>query len=63
MNPDGTDQREFRGSGSWFPGLFFYAKAVPGAPHQVIGIATGHHGTPRTGRLLILDPDAGTTRR
>lgn len=59
MNPDGTDQREFRGSGSWFPGSFFHAKAVPGAPHQVIGIATGHHGTPRSGRLLILDPTQG----
>ena len=48
MNPDGTDQREFRGSGSWFPGSFFYAKPIPGEPHQVVGIATGHHGTPRT---------------
>lgn len=59
MNPDGTDQREFRGSGSWFPGSFFYARAIPGEPHQVIGIATGHHGTPRSGRLLILDPSKG----
>ena len=59
MNPDGTDQREFRGSGSWFPGSFFYARAIPGEPHQVIGIATGHHGTPRSGRLLILDPSRG----
>ncbi len=59
MNPDGTDQREFRGSGSWFPGSFFYARAIPGEPHQVIGIATGHHGTPRSGRLLILDPSQG----
>ena len=39
MNPDGTDQREFRGSGSWFPGSFFYAQAIPGEPHQVIGVA------------------------
>ncbi|MCP5520732.1 MAG: SUMF1/EgtB/PvdO family nonheme iron enzyme [Verrucomicrobiales bacterium] len=59
MNPDGTDQREFRGSGSWFPGSFFYAKPIPGEPHQVVGIATGHHGIPRSGRLLILDPSAG----
>ena len=59
MNPDGTDQREFRGSGSWFPGSFFYAKAIPGEPHQVIGVATGHHGTPRSGRLLIFDPSQG----
>jgi formylglycine-generating enzyme required for sulfatase activity len=59
MNPDGTDQREFRGSGSWFPTAFFYAKAVPGHPHQVIGVAGGHHGTPRSGRLLIFDPSQG----
>ncbi len=59
MNPDGTDQREFRGSGSWFPGSFFHAKAIPGETHQVIGIASGHHGTPRSGRLLILDPSRG----
>ncbi|MRR39104.1 hypothetical protein EG829_31550, partial [bacterium] len=59
MNPDGTDQREFRGSGSWFPGSFFYARPIPGEPHQVIGIATGHHGNPRSGRLLVLDPTQG----
>jgi formylglycine-generating enzyme required for sulfatase activity len=59
MNPDGTDQREFRGSGSWFPGSFFYARAIPGHPHQVIGVAGGHHGTPRSGRLLIFDPSQG----
>lgn len=59
MNPDGTDQREYRGSGSWFPGSFFYAKPIPGDPHQIIGVASGHHGTPRSGRLLILDPNEG----
>jgi formylglycine-generating enzyme required for sulfatase activity len=59
MNPDGTDQREFRGSGSWFPPSFFYAKPVPGHPHQVIGVAGGHHGIPRSGRLLLMDPSLG----
>lgn len=59
MNPDGTDQREYRGSGSWFPGSFFYAKPLPNDPRRVIGIATGHHGTPRSGRLLIMDPSLG----
>ena len=59
MNPDGTSQREYRGSGSWFPASFFYAKAIPGHPQQVIGVAGGHHGTPRSGRLLIFDPSAG----
>jgi formylglycine-generating enzyme required for sulfatase activity len=59
MNPDGTDQRELRGSESWFPGSFFYAKPIPGEAHQLIGIASGHHGTARSGRLLILDPTRG----
>jgi len=59
MNPDGTDQREFRGSGSWFPGSFFYAKPIPGEAHQIIGVASGHHGTARSGRLLIMDPSRG----
>ena len=59
MNPDGTDQRELRGSGSWFPGSFFHAKPIPGDPRRIVGIATGHHGTPRSGRLMILDPSVG----
>lgn len=59
MNPDGTDQRELRGSGSWFPGSFFYAKPIPGEAHQIIGVAGGHHGTPRSGRLMIMDPSRG----
>lgn len=59
MNPDGTDQREYRGSGSWFPGSFFYAKPLPGDPRRIIGVAGGHHGTPRSGRLMIMDPGLG----
>jgi formylglycine-generating enzyme required for sulfatase activity len=59
MNPDGTDQREFRGSGSWFPGSFFYAKPLPGSVTEVIGIAVGHHDVARAGRLLILDAAKG----
>jgi hypothetical protein len=59
MNPDGTDQREFYGSESYFPNSFFYARPMPGHPRQVIGVAGGHHGTPRSGRLLILDPALG----
>lgn len=59
MNPDGTDQREFRGSGSWFPGSFFYAKPLPGSVTEVIGIAGGHHDVARAGRLLILDAAKG----
>ncbi|MCX7007144.1 MAG: SUMF1/EgtB/PvdO family nonheme iron enzyme [Kiritimatiellaeota bacterium] len=59
MNPDGTDQRSYRGSGSWFPGSLFYAKPVPGHPGRVVGIASGHHGVARLGRLIIFETPEG----
>ncbi|MDD4869368.1 MAG: SUMF1/EgtB/PvdO family nonheme iron enzyme [Kiritimatiellae bacterium] len=59
MNPDGTDQRAYSRSGSFFPGSFFYARPLPGNPRHIIGIASGHHGVARAGRLLILDPAQG----
>ncbi len=58
MNPDGTNQAELYGSGSYFPNSFFYARPLPGHPSQVVGVAGGHHGVARAGRLLILDPAA-----
>jgi hypothetical protein len=57
MNPDGTNQSELYGSGSYFPNSFFYARPVPGHPSKVVGIVTGHHGVARAGRLMMLDPD------
>ena len=59
MNPDGTEQQEYYGSGSYFPPSFFDARPVPGHPSRVVGIATGHHGTARSGRLLLVDPAIG----
>ncbi len=59
MNPDGTGQMEYYGSNSFFVNSFFYARPVPGHPTKVVGIATGHHGVARAGRLLILDPARG----
>jgi formylglycine-generating enzyme required for sulfatase activity len=59
MNPDGTDQREYYGSGSYFPPSLFYARSVPDHPRRIVGIATGHHGTHRSGRLLLIDPSVG----
>ncbi len=59
MNPDGTGQMEYLSSNSYFPNSFFYARPIPGHPTQVVGIATGHHGNIRTGRLLIVDPARG----
>ncbi len=59
MNPDGTGQMEYYGSNSFFTNSFFYARPVPEHPTKVVGIATGHHGMARSGRLLILDPARG----
>ncbi|NUQ63038.1 MAG: SUMF1/EgtB/PvdO family nonheme iron enzyme [Pirellulales bacterium] len=59
MNPDGTAQMEYLSSNSYFPNSFFYARPVPGDPTKVVGIATGHHGNARTGRLLVVDPAKG----
>ncbi len=59
MNPDGTAQMAYISSNSYFPNSFFYARPIPGHPTKVVGIATGHHGNARTGRLLIVDPARG----
>jgi formylglycine-generating enzyme required for sulfatase activity len=59
MNPDGTAQMEYYGSGSYFMPSYFFARPIPGRFPQVVGIATGHHGTPRSGRLLVVDPSRG----
>ena len=59
MNPDGTNQREYYGSGSYWPNAFFYAKPMPGHPRKVVGIVGGHHGVPRMGELVIVDPARG----
>ncbi|MEE8452907.1 MAG: SUMF1/EgtB/PvdO family nonheme iron enzyme [Thermoguttaceae bacterium] len=58
-NPDGTNQVEYYGSNSYFPNAFYYARPLPGDPTKVVGIASGHHGISRSGRMLILDPAKG----
>ncbi len=59
MNPDGTGQMEYFGSNSFFTNSFFYARPIPHHPTKVVGIATGHHGVARCGRMLIVDPARG----
>lgn len=59
MNPDGTRQMALYGSNSYFPNSFFFARSIPDGGSKVIGVATGHHGTARSGRLLIIDPALG----
>jgi len=58
-NPDGTAQMAYYGSNSYWPNAYFYARPIPGHRTQVIGIVGGHHGVPRAGRLVILDPAKG----
>ena len=58
MNPDGTGQREFYGSGSYWPNAIFYARPIPNHPTKIAGIITGHH-VGRVGELIIFDPARG----
>ncbi|WP_419195172.1 SUMF1/EgtB/PvdO family nonheme iron enzyme [Novipirellula herctigrandis] len=59
MNPDGTQQMAYYGSGSYFMPSYFYPRPIPGHDSQIVGIATGHHGTPRSGRMIVIDPKLG----
>jgi len=58
MNPDGTGQREYYGSGGYWPNAIFYARSVPDHPTKVVGIVTGHH-VGRVGELVLFDPALG----
>ncbi|MHC4200550.1 MAG: HzsA-related protein, partial [Planctomycetota bacterium] len=59
MNPDGTAQMEYWGSGSYFPTAFVWARPVPGHPTMVAGLVSGHHAKSETGRLMLVDPALG----
>ncbi len=55
MNPDGTDQRAYAFSNSYWPNSTFYARPVPGSPTKVVAIVSGHHGVTRMGELVLFD--------
>lgn len=59
MNPDGTSQSAFLGSGSYWPNSFFYARPIPNHPTKVVAIIGGHHDHPRMGELVLFDPQQG----
>ncbi len=59
MNPDGTEQMEYYGSNSYWPTAVMYARPIPNHPTKVAAIVTGHHGVPRMGELVVLDPALG----
>lgn len=59
MNPDGTEQKALYGSGSIFPNSTFDMQPLPNHPTRFVGVISGHHGTIRSGRLVIFDPAVG----
>jgi len=59
MNPDGTVQREFYGSNSYWPNSVFYARPAPGSPTKFFGVVSGHHDTKRMGELVLFDTALG----
>ena len=58
-NPDGTNQRAFYGSNSFWPNSLFYARTIPGSNAKFVGIATGHHGVARMGECVLFDANLG----
>ncbi|NQT16447.1 MAG: hypothetical protein HQ582_27055, partial [Planctomycetes bacterium] len=59
MNPDGTEQRAYYASSSFWPNRIFYAKPIPHHPTKFVGIVTGHHGTARAGEMVLFDVARG----
>jgi formylglycine-generating enzyme required for sulfatase activity len=59
MNPDGTDQKEYYGSSSYWPNAMYWTRPIPGESTKVVCIVSGHHGVSRMGELLVLDPAKG----
>ena len=59
MNPDGTSQAAYLGSGSYWPNSYFYARPIPNHPTKLVTVIGGHHDHPRMGELLIFDPQQG----
>jgi hypothetical protein len=58
MNPNGSAQREYYGSGGYWPNAIFWARPIPNHPTKVVGIVTGHQ-VGRVGGLVIFDPALG----
>lgn len=59
MNPDGTDQKAFYGSNSYWPNSMFFARPIPGKPDMFISTVTGHHSNPKGGALCLFDVSKG----
>ncbi len=59
MMPDGSRQRSFYGSGSYWPNTMFHAMNIPGSNSKFTAICSGHHGVARCGELVLFDAELG----
>ena len=62
MNPDGTVQRAYYGSNSYWPNALFNARVCPDNPDRFTAVVSGHHGQPRYGELVLFDVNQGRHR-
>ncbi len=56
MNPDGTENKALYGSGGMFPNSTYDIQPLQNYSSAFIAVISGHHGIPRSGRLMIIDP-------
>ncbi|MDR1053690.1 MAG: hypothetical protein LBL39_05895, partial [Planctomycetaceae bacterium] len=60
MSPDGRQQKALWGSGAFFPTAYKHPRPVLTHPSMVLGVVSGHHSLPESGRLMLVDPNLGT---
>ena len=59
MNPDGTDQKAWYGSNSYWPNSMFFSRQIPGHSNMFISAVTGHHSNAKGGALVLFDVSKG----
>ncbi len=59
MNQDGTDQKGFYGSNSYWPNSMFFPRPIPGSSSKFVAIVGAHHGAARSGGLVLFDAAKG----
>jgi len=61
MNPDGTDQKGYYGSNSYWPNSTFFPRQIPGPGNssKFVATVTGHHSHPKGGAACIFDVSKG----
>ena len=59
MNPDGTEQKAYYGSNSYFPTSVWGIRPIPNNNAQFIATVSGHHSVSRAGQLMLFDTSLG----